>query len=304
VDRRGLDCSGLVYLSFHDALGIRVPRSTVALYGWAEKLPDSRLLPGDLVFFKTTGDEKAPVSHVGIYVGDGRFIHAASEGPKTGVMYSALGEAYWRRTYVGAGRVLPEGDVPAPGAEKILSGEGPAPSPGDRSGDRSGRWFLGLALAPSWGGIREEVPPLRGGALLGRLAYHFGGSDHPLSLGVELRPEWDGDLGVFRFPLTLSIGAGDVLRVFAGPVLSLGRPVLSTPTGERYYTGGTSWFGTVGLTLTPLSFRAGQGILSVYGEFAWQSYTAGSGQGENWIADMSAGLRISTGLCYTRSIGE
>jgi hypothetical protein len=48
----------------------------------------------------------------------------------------------------------------------------------------------------------------------------------------------------------------------------------------------------------------GRGVLSVYGEFAWQSYTAGSGQGENWIADMSAGLRISTGLCYTRSIGE
>ncbi|MDR3166918.1 MAG: C40 family peptidase [Treponema sp.] len=110
ADRQGLDCSGLVYLSFQDALGMQVPRNTTTLYIRAEPLADSRILPGDLVFFNTlgTGAGKAPVSHVGIYAGDGRFIHAASEGPKTGVIYSALNEDYWQRTYVGAGRVLPQ----------------------------------------------------------------------------------------------------------------------------------------------------------------------------------------------------
>jgi probable lipoprotein NlpC len=58
---------------------------------------------------------------VGIYAGEGRFIHAASEGPKTGVIYSALDEDYWQRTYVGAGRFLPEEPAEEP-AEK------PAPS--------------------------------------------------------------------------------------------------------------------------------------------------------------------------------
>jgi hypothetical protein len=140
--------------------------------------------------------------------------------------------------------------------------------------------------------------------LLGRLAYRFSGSDRPLSVGLEVRPEWDGDLDVFRLPLTLSLGVGDAIRIFAGPALSLGRAALSTSAGDRYYTGGTSWFGTAGITLAPLSFKLARGILSVYGEFAWQSYTAVSGQGENWVADMSAGLRISTGFCYTWTVGE
>jgi probable lipoprotein NlpC len=304
VDRRGLDCSGLVYLSFQDALGIQVPRSTTALYTWAEKLPDSRLLPGDLVFFNTLRNGKDPVSHVGIYAGDGRFIHAASDGPKTGVMYSALSENYWRSTYVGAGRVLPAGKAPAAaGTVPPVTGAGAGRAPLS-PGDKPGQLVFGFALAPSWGGIREDVPALRGGALLGRLAYRFGGSERSLSVGVEVRPEWDGDLGIFRIPLTLSLGMGDVIRIFAGPALSLGRAALSTSSGDRYYTGGTSWFGAAGITLAPVSFKLARGLLSVYGEFAWQSYTADSGQGENWIADMSAGLRISTGLCYTRIIRE
>lgn len=326
VDRRGLDCSGLVYLSFRDALGVQVPRSTLTLYIWAEKLPDSRLLPGDLVFFNTLGTGKAPVSHVGIYAGEGRFIHAASEGPKTGVMFSALSEDYWRRTYVGAGRALPEGPQkdPAPPffADTGKSGTGTSPenrsgellAPRDRNGtgdrvgtgDRSaaGQWLLGFALAPTWGGIREDAPLLRGGAMAARFAYRSGRFKRPLLLGVEIRPEWDADLGIFRLPLTLSLGVDDIIRIFAGPAFTLGNPVLSTPGGERRYDGGARWLGAVGITLAPLRFKFARGTLSVYGEFAWQAYTAAPGQGKDWIADTSAGLRISTGLSYTWVIGE
>jgi probable lipoprotein NlpC len=150
ADRGGLDCSGLIYLSFRDALGVSVPRTVSALYSWAEKIPEAALRPGDLVFFNTTG----MVSHVGIYTGEGRFIHSASAGPKTGVMYSRIEETYWRRAYVNAGRVLPQGDRPP--------------------GDRAGKFFAEIGLGPSWGAARETSGPLRGGAGQFRLAYTLG----------------------------------------------------------------------------------------------------------------------------------
>jgi probable lipoprotein NlpC len=106
VDARGLDCSGLVYLSFRDALAVSVPRTTGALDAWAEKIPVESLQPGDLLFFTTLGQGNKTKSHVGIYAGNNRFIHSASDGPKTGVMYSRLDESFWSRSYAGAGRAL------------------------------------------------------------------------------------------------------------------------------------------------------------------------------------------------------
>jgi probable lipoprotein NlpC len=60
------------------------------------------LQSGDLVFFDTTG----PLSHVGIYVGKGRFLHAASAGPKKAVIVSLLDDESWARDYAGAGRLV------------------------------------------------------------------------------------------------------------------------------------------------------------------------------------------------------
>jgi probable lipoprotein NlpC len=114
LDRRGLDCSALVYLSFRDALGAAVPRTTGALYNWAEKIPDEARERGDLVFFRDGGG----IFHVGIYAGEGRFIHTASSGPATGVIYSRLEESFWRRRYAGAGRALSPGAAGA-GARRL-----------------------------------------------------------------------------------------------------------------------------------------------------------------------------------------
>ena len=104
LDRRGLDCSGLVYLSFMETLNCEIPRTAENIYSWVKKINTDELHTGDLVFFVTAGSR---VSHVGIYTGEDRFIHSASSGPQTGVMYSSLNESYWKRTYIGAGRALP-----------------------------------------------------------------------------------------------------------------------------------------------------------------------------------------------------
>jgi probable lipoprotein NlpC len=103
MDRGGLDCSGLVFLSFRDSLQVEVPRRAEDLYHWTERLERDQIQPGDLVFFQ----QNDRIFHVGIYIGEGWFFHSASSGPKTGVMYSRLDESFWSRNYAGAGRALP-----------------------------------------------------------------------------------------------------------------------------------------------------------------------------------------------------
>ena len=104
---RGLDCSGLIYRVYMDSFGqaplSALPRTARDLFSFVELIDRKNLQPGDLVFFNTTGD----VSHVGIYEGEGCFIHAASEGPATGVIESGLSEKYWFAHYAGAGRLIP-----------------------------------------------------------------------------------------------------------------------------------------------------------------------------------------------------
>ena len=103
LDRRGLDCSGLVFLGFRDSLNVEVPRRAEDLFHWTERVEKDRIQPGDLVFFRQNGR----IFHVGIYIGEGWFFHSASSGPKTGALYSRLDETFWSRSYAGAGRALP-----------------------------------------------------------------------------------------------------------------------------------------------------------------------------------------------------
>lgn len=97
----GFDCSGLVNYVFRDMLDLRLPRTSrdlAAMQG--PKVATDRLAPADLVFFGRGGE----VTHVGIYVGEGRFVHA----PRTGgtVRLDRLDGPYWRDHYSGAKRVL------------------------------------------------------------------------------------------------------------------------------------------------------------------------------------------------------
>jgi cell wall-associated NlpC family hydrolase len=97
----GFDCSGLVNYVFRDMLDLRLPRTSRELAAMqGPKIATSRLAPADLVFFGQGGE----VSHVGIYVGEGRFVHA----PRTGgtVRLDRLDGPYWRDHYTGAKRVL------------------------------------------------------------------------------------------------------------------------------------------------------------------------------------------------------
>ena len=100
ADLTGFDCSGLVRF-IYDQVGIPVPRTAAEQFSAAKHVDLGGLKPGDLLFFRTQGKR---ISHVAIYTGDGRFIHA----PRTGqpVEFRALDDQYYRLRLAGAGRLF------------------------------------------------------------------------------------------------------------------------------------------------------------------------------------------------------
>jgi hypothetical protein len=95
--KSGFDCSGLTMVTYK-LNGLNLPRNSRAQFDSGKYVPKNKLQPGDLVFFATMGGNR--VSHVGIYIGSNRFIHAPGRG-KT-VRTANLNNTYFRRTYVGA----------------------------------------------------------------------------------------------------------------------------------------------------------------------------------------------------------
>lgn len=96
----GFDCSGLVNYVFSQALGLVLPRDTQSISHSGEEITRDELQPGDLVFFNTL---RRPFSHVGIYLGDQRFIHAPSRGGQVEIV--SMGDRYWQQRYNGARRI-------------------------------------------------------------------------------------------------------------------------------------------------------------------------------------------------------
>lgn len=97
----GFDCSGLVNYVYRDMLDLRLPRTSRDLFAMPHApIAPGRLASGDLVFFGD-GDQ---VSHVGIYVGEGRFVHAPNSGGT--VRLDRLDGSWWRDHYSGARRLL------------------------------------------------------------------------------------------------------------------------------------------------------------------------------------------------------
>ena len=99
-EEKGFDCSGFVRYMYEKSVGLVLPRRAEEQAKVTEEISRSELKPGDLVFFNTL---KRTFSHVGIYVGDGKFIHAPRPGKA--VRVDDMREAYWQQRFNGARRV-------------------------------------------------------------------------------------------------------------------------------------------------------------------------------------------------------
>jgi cell wall-associated NlpC family hydrolase len=100
----GLDCSGLVRLAFAQTFGINLPRTSSEQSRAGGQIEKSELQPGDLVFFNTL---RRAFSHVGIYVGEGKFVHAPSTGGE--VRVESMNIPYWQNRFNGARRIALDG---------------------------------------------------------------------------------------------------------------------------------------------------------------------------------------------------
>lgn len=96
---RGFDCSGFTSYVFKK-LGLTLPRASSSQFRMGTAIPKSKLKAGDLVFFNTSG---RGISHVGIYVGGGKFAHSSTS---KGVTITSLSQSYFAKRYVGAKRVM------------------------------------------------------------------------------------------------------------------------------------------------------------------------------------------------------
>jgi cell wall-associated NlpC family hydrolase len=96
----GFDCSGLVSHVYRQIAGLVLPRDSYGMARLGKPIPLDDLRPGDLVFFNTM---RRPFSHVGIYLGEKRFLHAPSAGKTVNIV--DMTEAYWAKRYNGARRI-------------------------------------------------------------------------------------------------------------------------------------------------------------------------------------------------------
>jgi cell wall-associated NlpC family hydrolase len=114
--RNGIDCAGLVRAAYN-GLGLVLPRTAAGQFQQGVEISLGELQPGDLVFFRDT--YKRGISHVGIYIGEGKFVHAASK--KRGVVVTSLSRPYYLSRFAGAKRLV-DGAVAGAGALQTAAG--------------------------------------------------------------------------------------------------------------------------------------------------------------------------------------
>jgi len=96
--KKGIDCSAFVQAVFNSVYGIDLPRTAKEQYQNSSRISRTQLKEGDLLFYNTRGG----ISHVGIYLQNNKFVHAASS---EGVMISDIFDPYWMKRFMGVGRV-------------------------------------------------------------------------------------------------------------------------------------------------------------------------------------------------------
>lgn len=216
----GMDCSGLIYRAAIEGVNMQLPRTVSALSGSAQRITDSEREPGDLLFFNTTGT----ISHVGIWLGDGKFIHSASEGPKTGVIISSLSEEYWKRTYRFSGRIfkptglilasIPDKSENPDGRSEVKTDDDVLTIPFEEKYSFDGDMGFRLTMQ---GGVLWEFTnkrlPFRGGNAGVEISWMKGTNLYP---GLFSGLTWDDRTASWSIPLMATVGNRWGFWFFAG----------------------------------------------------------------------------------------
>ncbi|MCR5699396.1 MAG: C40 family peptidase, partial [Treponemataceae bacterium] len=223
--KEGIDCSGLVMVTARDATGTILPRKASDIYSYVRIIPDSQKQPGDLLFFKTNGPN---ISHVAIYIGKNQFIHAISDGPNTGVIVSSLDQTYWKPKFVGTGTFFPstasdskKKSTGASNSQVKITTE--ASKLMAEAQDRI-PFDFDVAVFFNWNLFTHNAFLFNARGFSIQLHSQYNRWILRPGLGLDFR--YEPKMGVFQIPILLTLSPQDYIRIYAGPVFTIGTPNL------------------------------------------------------------------------------
>ncbi len=292
----GMDCSGFIYTTSRNSVGVQLPRTVEAMYGFMRIVPDSKKEKGDVLFFKTVGNT---ISHAGIYIGNNQFIHSVSDGPNTGVIVSSLNQTTWKKAYAGVGQFLPPtlSSQNSSDFEQDSSGNSSTTTSSTSSSntgnvlDNTVIDFTGTLL---WNLFSTDsfLFNARGGSFQAHMRYAAWETEP--GIGIEFR--FEPRMNIVQIPLIFSVTVPHGFRVYAGPVFTFGIPSL---IGNEKEIQASVFPGILGFSWQTSGLSVGKGELSFVQDVSWTVFNnpnnAALAIGESFVA----GLVFSTGLRFS-----
>ena len=302
------DCSGLVYFVARESIQKQLPRTAKALYNYCRIVPDKDKEIGDLLFFKT--NNTAPITHVGIYIGNNQFISAISDGPNTGVIISSLKQDYWKPKYVACGQFIKSGKSKASSDENdfdyeedfIDEGSGAVAKTSSKSA--SSATGLDALVADStvfcnWSLLSPNsfMFQWRGIDLQTNVRY----LKWTLEPGIGLGLRFNYGLGVFQMPVIFSATVNEFFRFYAGPVITFGKARMMV-TGDDIKA--SVFPGILGVSFSTPSFEIAKAKIQVVQDISYSVFNQPDNAALSFTDSIAAGLVLSTGVRVTMNIGS
>ncbi|MBP3709633.1 MAG: C40 family peptidase [Treponema sp.] len=330
VGPAAFDCSGFIYFIARESAKVQLPRSAQVMYTRCTKITDDKIEIGDLLFFSASSS--GSITHVSLYIGNNQIIHAASDGPKTGVIISSRDERYWKTHYVGAGRFLPsargtaenlEEDNAAASASadadnKTTVTNNDAGNNGISSGNEASSCnssssrahalnknsrsaFLSnmqcsFSFASDWFFSNKQffAPDFRGLSTQADIMFAFG----KIYPGIGALIRWNKNVGVVQFPFVLILAITDYVRVYGGIVLTAGLPK-AVDSGKTIYA--PIFPGTFGTSVNTPPLKLGIISLCLVQDICYTVFRHADGRALSAQDAITAGLVFSSGVRVTLS---
>lgn len=304
------DCSGLIFTVSRESIGVQLPRTTRAIFGFCSDVDDSEREAGDLVFFKTTSS--GDVSHVGLYVGGSQFIHAASDGPNTGVIISSLGESYWKSHYYCTRRYLPASNselLADSDSQKAVERTNDSSEIVSKRGNSSSSSFSGTivssknasflysvivdaSLSFDWSFLMPDRFRLNSRGVDTMIHARYAEKAVQPGFGTYIR--YDAGTGVLQLPVVVSLTLNEYFRFFVGPVFSFGTP--SLPGNSDRVIKSSIFPGIFGLCFNTPSVKVGKVFISLMQDIHYTVFKDKDGGALSFTKSVSSGLALATGL--------
>ena len=317
------DCSGLVYFTAREAIKKQLPRTAKAIYNYCRIVPDKDKEIGDLLFFKT--NNTAPITHVGIYIGNNQFISAISDGPNTGVIISSLKQDYWKPRYVACGQFIASGKSKASSAdsddfveEDFLEDGAAASEKGKAGGTNSGNNinFKGSSFynpeATGLNALVTDASLFCDWSLISpsSFMFQFRGIDLHTNIrytkwilepGIGLGFRFNIGMGVFQIPILFTATVNDYFRFYAGPVISFGNARM-LESGEEAKP--SIFPGIIGVSFATPSLEIGKARAQLVQDISYTVFNKPDNSALSFTNSISAGLVLFTGIRVTLGLGS